>query len=124
MIPVEENPMIKNPVRGFVSSANQQSTDSTYPYYLGAASNFPIYRGQSINRKLTTMTGITPEDMQHLQMSNYNVFAEMARPVILKYTNESLLTADEKKYISLLKNWDLNSEVDAKGPTVFNTIWD
>ncbi|MFX5233426.1 penicillin acylase family protein, partial [Acinetobacter baumannii] len=52
------------------------------------------------------------------------VFAEMARPVILKYTNESLLTADEKKYISLLKNWDLNSEVDAKGPTVFNTIWD
>ncbi|MFX5464643.1 penicillin acylase family protein, partial [Acinetobacter baumannii] len=30
MIPVEENPMIKNPVRGFVSSANQQSTDSTY----------------------------------------------------------------------------------------------
>ncbi|MFW1123080.1 penicillin acylase family protein, partial [Vibrio parahaemolyticus] len=69
MIPVEENPMIKNPVRGFVSSANQQSTDSTYPYYLGAASNFPIYRGQSINRKLTTMTGITPEDMQHLQMS-------------------------------------------------------
>ncbi|MFK4996545.1 penicillin acylase family protein, partial [Klebsiella pneumoniae] len=67
------------------------------------------------------MTGITPEDMQRLQMNNYNVFAEMARPVILKYTNESLLTADEKKYISLLKNWDLNSEVDAKGATVFNT---
>jgi len=124
MIPVEENPMIKNPTRGFVSSANQQSTDSTYPYYLGAASNFPIYRGLTINRKLTAMTGITPEDMQRLQMNNYNVFAEMARPVILKYTNESLLTADEKKYISLLKNWDLNSEVDAKGATVFNTIWD
>jgi len=124
MIPVEENPMIKNPARGFVSSANQQSTDDTYPYYLGAASNFPIYRGFIINRKLAQMNGVTPEDMQRLQMNNYNVFAEMARPVIMKYTNEYALTADEKKYITILKGWDLNSEVNAKGASVFNAVWD
>jgi penicillin amidase len=124
MIPVTENPLMVNPVRGFVSSANQMSTDSTYPYYLGAANNFPLYRGIIINRKLAEMNMITPEDMQHLQADNYNVFAEMARPVLLRNLDENGLTSDEKKYIDMLKNWDLRNDVNAKGATVFKCIWD
>ncbi|MDP3667421.1 MAG: penicillin acylase family protein [Sediminibacterium sp.] len=124
IIPLEENPMMKNPGRGFVSSANQMSTDSTYPYYLGAANNFPLYRGIIINRKLSEMNNITVEDMQHLQMDNYNVFAEMARPVLLKYLAINTLNADEKKYVDLLANWNLRSDVNEKGPTIFKCIWD
>lgn len=124
MIPVTENPLMINPVRGFVSSANQMSTDSTYPYYLGAANNFPLYRGIIINRKLAEMNMITPEDMQRLQADNYNVFAEMARPVLLRNLDESGLTADEKKYVDIFKNWDLRNDVNAKGATVFKCIWD
>ncbi len=124
MIPTEENPMIKNPTRGFVSSANQESTDGTYPYYLGAGNSFPIYRGIIINRKLTAMSNISPDDMQKLQMNNYNVFAEMARPVLMKYINQNELSKDEKKYVDILGNWNLTSDIDEKGPTVFNTIWD
>lgn len=124
MIPVTENPLMVNPVRGFVSSANQMSTDSTYPYYLGAANNFPLYRGIIINRKLAEMNMITPEDMQRLQADNYNVFAEMARPVLLRNLNENGLTAEEKKYVDILKNWDLRNDVNAKGATVFKCIWD
>ena len=30
------------------------------------------------------MADITPQDMMDLQTDNYNVFAEMARPVLLK----------------------------------------
>jgi penicillin G amidase len=33
-IPNEHNPATLNPARGFVSSANQHSTDSSYPYYI------------------------------------------------------------------------------------------
>jgi len=124
MIPTEENPMIKNPVRGFVSSANQESTDGTYPYYLGAGNNFPIYRGIIINRKLAVMSNISPEDMQKLQMNNYNVFAEMARPILMKYINQNTLNAEAKKYVDILNNWNLISDIDEKGPTVFNAIWD
>lgn len=124
MIPVTENPLMINPVRGFVSSANQMSTDSTYPYYLGAANNFPLYRGIIIYRKLAEMNMITPEDMQRMQADNYNVFAEMARPVLLRNLDESGLTADEKKYVDIFKNWDLRNDVNAKGATVFKCIWD
>lgn len=124
IIPIDENPMIKNPARGFVSSANQMAVDTTYPYYLGTANSFPLYRGIIINRKLTQMNGITPEDMQHLQMENYNVFAEMARPVLLKNIDENALNADEKKYIDIVKNWNLKGDYGEKGATVFKCLWD
>lgn len=124
VIPGYENPLIVNPLRGFVSSANQMPTDSTYPYYLGTASSFPLYRGLTINRKLSAMSNITPEDMQHLQMENYNAFAEMARPVLLKYLDESKLSATEKKYVDLMKNWNLRGDANEKGATVFKCIWD
>jgi penicillin amidase len=123
-IPGSENPMIKNPTRGFVSSANQMPTDSTYPYYLGAANNFPLYRGIIINRKLAEMNNITAEDMQHMQMDNYNVFAEMARPVLLKYIDENALTQDEKKYVGILKSWNLRGDFSQSGATVFKCLWD
>lgn len=124
IIPQSENPMIKNPERGFVSSANQMPTDSTYPYYLGAANSFPLYRGISINRQLSAMNNITPLDMQRLQMDNYNVFAEMARPVLLRYIDVNALDADEKKYVSMLENWNLRGDTAEKGATVFKCIWD
>ena len=53
LIPNEENPFIKNPERGFVSSANQKSVDASYPYYLGTASSFPLYRGISVNQAIS-----------------------------------------------------------------------
>lgn len=124
IIPNEENPMMKNPERGFVSSANQRSTDATYPYYLGAAGDFPVYRGIIINRKLAEMNNITPEDMQRMQTDNYNVFAEMARPALLKFVDESVLKTEEKKYLAILKNWNLRNDIGENGATVFRAIWD
>jgi penicillin amidase len=113
-----------NPERGFVSSANQQAVDSTYPYYLGRAGNFPPYRGYIINRKLSQMNNITVEDMKEMQTDNYNLFAETARPLLLKYINEDKLDADGKKYLGLLKDWNLNNAFDEKAATVFQLWWD
>jgi penicillin amidase len=75
-IPMEENPHVINPERGFLSSANQLPVDTTYPYYIGG--HHDLYRGYIINRYLRNMNGITPADMQKLQTENYNVLAEFA----------------------------------------------
>ena len=122
MIPFDETPFQFNPERNFVSSANQDPADSTYPYYLGRG--YPIYRGLIINRKLKDMDGITPGDMMKLQTSNYNVFAEMAMPIFLKNMKESELNESEKKYFDILKSWDLNNAPDSKGATVFAVLWE
>jgi penicillin G amidase len=130
MIPQEENPHMINPERGFVSSANQVPVDATYPYYLGGS--FPNYRGSIINRKLNKMQQATPQDMMQMQNDNYNVFAEMAAPMFMKYMNEADLGAEEKKYWDLLKAWNLRNEAKEKGKAVgeklkgavvFKIIW-
>ena len=121
IIPADEIPFQFNPLRGFVSSANQKPADSAYPYYLGR--DYPPYRGFIINRKLTAMDNITPQDMMAMQTNNYDVFAEMARPVFLKNIKEALLDDDEKKYLYILKTWDCNNEVNSTGPTVFKVLW-
>jgi penicillin amidase len=121
MIPQSETPFQYNPERGFISSANQRPVDSTYPYYLG--SGYPLYRGVIINRRLNEMNNITASDMMKLQTDNYNVFAEMARPVFLKNINENKLTNEEKKYFTILRNWNLRNDADSKGSTIFNFAW-
>jgi penicillin amidase len=122
MIPMNETPSQYNPERNFVSSANQLPADSTYPYYLG--SSYTPYRGIIINRKLNAMNSITMDDMKKMQTDNYNVFGEMATPLFLKNINETDLTEDQKKYFTILKNWDYKNDVTSKGATVFYLVWE
>jgi penicillin amidase len=120
MIPQEENPHMKNPVRGFVSSANQLPADSTYPYYMGRPSS--LYRGYVINRYLDSMQDITIGDMKKMQTDNYSVAAEFARKILLK-TNKSRLDADGKRYFEMFSQWDNRKDADSKGATVFHEWW-
>lgn len=122
MIPQSENPHMINPERGFVSSANQVPVDFTYPYYLGGS--FPPYRGYIINKKLSQMDKITPRDMMKLQTDNYNVFAEFARPIMLKAVRENSLPEDARKYWDILKQWNLRNDPIEKGATVFSALFD
>ena len=46
---------LKTRPRNFVSSANQSSTDQTYPYYINWEFS-PYERGKRINDRLTAMT--------------------------------------------------------------------
>ncbi len=122
IIPQAENPHMINPERGFISSANQLPVDTSYPYYIGGS--FPNYRGWTINKRLAGMADITPQDMMDLQTDNFNVFAEMARPVLLQHLNENRLNADEKKYLDVFKEWNLRNDTGETGPMVFTVLWD
>ena len=123
MIPQRENPIMVNPERGYVSSANQYPVDpGDYPYYLGGS--YPNYRGMMINRYLNQMKDISIEDMMKLQTDTYNLFAEMARPVLIKNIDSSDLNATERKFYDLLKDWDLRYEAESKAPSIFKEVWD
>ncbi len=124
IIPFEENPMILNPIRGFVSSANQKSTDASYPYYLGTASSFPLYRGISVNQQLSAMSQVTAQDMQALQTNNFNVFAEQARPALMKFVEMNRLSKDAQRMVQTMGEWNLYNHPSEKGITIFKLIWD
>jgi penicillin amidase len=122
MIPQNENPHQFNPERNFVSSANQLPTDTTYPYYLGGS--YPPYRGWEINKRLTDLENVTPQDMMKLQTDNYNVFGEIALPVLVNNIQQNKLEGDELTYFDILKNWDLRNDTNSKGATLFVVTWD
>jgi penicillin amidase len=117
-IPQQDNPHIINPIQGYISSANQRPVDSTYPYFIPG--RYDMYRGISINRRLSSITAATPDDMKKLQNDTYNVLAETAVPILLKNVNLLLLNADERKYVQILSNWNFYSDINEKGPTIFS----
>lgn len=121
-IPDSATPYQYNPERGFVSSANQRPVDSTYPYYLGR--DYPSPRGFIINRILSGMQQVTPQDMMKMQTDNYNVFAEMAMPVFVKYINTQDLSDAEKAYYKELVDWNRRNDADSRGATLFVNLWD
>lgn len=121
-IPQNENPHAMNPDTGFLQSANQRPVDSTYPYFIPG--NYITSRGVAIDRKLSAMHQITPQHMMALQNDNYSVFAAAARPVLLKYVKDDELHAGAKKYLQMVRNWDLYANANSTGMTVFQTWFD
>ena len=123
-IPFHENPTMHAPARGFVSSANQQSVDSAYKYYLGRVGNFPPYRGYIINQKLKAMSSVTVDDMKTLQTDNFNVFAKLAMPVLLGNLNRNELSNNEVNVLETVSNWNFNNDAKENGATIFKLWWD
>lgn len=121
-IPQPENPHSKNPERGFLESANQRPADSAYPYFIPGSYITP--RAITIERYLSQMNGITPEDMKRLQNNYFNSLAEDARSILLQYVKENDLDAAAKKYLDIVRNWDLMASPESQGQTVYQCWWD
>ncbi len=123
IIPQEQNPHIKNPERGFVSSANQHGVDETYPYYYIGV--FEHYRNRRINSELTRMNKISPDSMMALQTDNYNLLAAENLPVLLEYVMKNELKNDsvEKLVLDALSKWNYRNDAGMIGPTAFELWW-
>lgn len=118
----EDNPMVKNPPTGYITSANQITTTADFPfYYIG---NFDDYRGRYINRKLSGMDSIQIEDMMKLQADPYSIFAEEALPALLNRLDTLNLSNSEKTIYRDLKKWDYRFKAELTAPTCFKMWWD
>ncbi|HAN40132.1 MAG TPA: penicillin acylase family protein, partial [Chitinophagaceae bacterium] len=116
-------PVMHNPERGFVSSANQLPYNyKNYPYYMGGI--HALERGYIVNEMLTNMHNITALDMQMMQTDNYDLHARWARPILLKYLAVNDLSADEKRLVQLLSDWNLRCDASEEGASVFASWWD
>lgn len=122
-IPNEQNVMYKNPLRGFVSSANQYPADSTYPYYITAV-NWEAYRNRRINQVLRESDSITVEDMMKLQGDNYNLKAAESLPTFLSQLDTTSFTAEERVVYNALKSWDHFNTAESEAASYYEAWWD
>ncbi|WP_139924865.1 penicillin acylase family protein [Hymenobacter sp. DG01] len=130
-IPMEQNPHVKDPARGFVSSANQPSAGFDYPYYLGW-DYAPSDRGHRINERLTQLRGATPDSLRNLQNDNLGVNARQMLPWMLSTVTGSKMTdncflpllpnSPEYAAVGALAQWNYRYESDAVAASVFE-LW-
>jgi penicillin G amidase len=121
-IPAEQNPTVKNPLRGFVSSANQSPADSTYPYYINW--RFDLYeRGKRINDLLGAMKKATADSIRVMQTDVYSMRAHDILPTMLKYLDTSKMDNDQLKAFEIIKNWDKKFTINSMGAGIFYTWW-
>lgn len=129
-IPHAHNPHVLNPPRGFVSSANQNYTDPSYPYYLTGES-LPAERGRRINDRLAAMQRATPDSLRMLQNDNFSIQARTLLPVLLPLVQPKELSAGQLEAWNRLKTWNFQNNPDCVEPTLFiqwtanlyNAIW-
>ncbi len=121
-VPHDQNPHIKNPKRGFVSSANQNATDPSYPYYLNWYFA-PYFRGARINEWLASSYNITPKDMRILQLDTKSMHAESVLPALLKLVDRGRLDTMELRVLDNIAAWDYFSDAAKTAPTVFDEWW-
>lgn len=119
-IPADQNPHVKNPPRGFVSSANQSSTDPTYPYYLNWVFA-PSERGIRINERLTAMTNANADSLRGLQNDNFSVQARTVLPKLLSVLKSSSLNPAQKAATATLAQWNYQNSPTSVAASIFES---
>jgi penicillin amidase len=121
-VPRDQVPHVKDPARGFVSSANQAPADESYPYYLGW--DYASYeRGARINEILGAARDITPEDMIRMQADVVDIRARAVLPTLLEVLRGRAATETERRCAEELAGWDYEARAAAIAPTVFRQLW-
>jgi penicillin amidase len=121
-IPRGHVPHVKNPDRGFVSSANQMPADAGYPYYLGW-DYASFERAARINEILAAARDVTSSDMVRMQTDVIDIRARAVLPRLLDIIREKAVTEAEKKSFEELRIWNFEARAALIAPTIFRELW-
>ncbi|SDB46533.1 penicillin amidase [Flavobacteriaceae bacterium MAR_2010_188] len=117
-IPQENNAFIKNPERGFVSSANQVPVDKSYPYYV-FNDGYETYRNRVINDFFRSKEKFDIQDFKDLHNSNYNLRAAELLPLLIGLTDTIQLDNNQRGKLNIVSKWNYYNNIDLEGPTIF-----
>jgi penicillin amidase len=130
-IPQEFNAKVKNPERGFVSSANQHPVDQNYPFFV-FNDGYETYRNRVINEFFNSKAKFSIQDFKDLHNNNYNLKASELVPYMLEHMDTTSLTDDENLIYNEIKSWQFNNDIDEVGPSIwrqwygklYRMVWD
>jgi penicillin G amidase len=116
----EDNPFAHNPAQGYLASANQQSTDRSYPWpYYGV---FEDWRGRYLNERLRGREGLAVEDMMSLQNDNTSLLAREALQVLIPLIRDKVQDPTQREALRSLESWDHRFDARQTEPVLFD-LW-
>ena len=118
LVPFDELPHEYNPARGYVSSANNRTVDSTYPYHIGTWYAQP-YRIERIREMLESKGKLDVQDFQVMQNDQHSKFSQLFLHYVLPSLNSySGWNAIERTALQMLNNWDYNMDAESPEATI------
>lgn len=125
LVPFDELPYEYNPERGYVSSANNRTTDSLYNYHIGTWYSLP-YRIDRIRELLEINDKISVQDIINIQNDVKSKFSLTQVEKLFVLIGEDDLNNLELEMAHKLKCWDGNMDKNLIEPSiaeVFNWIF-
>jgi len=121
-IPDDKYPLVKNPPRGFIATANTK-TVKDYPFDLNAT-YAPSYRYENIARMLRDKNGIDVEYCEKMQTDTHTVLSRGIIAIVKKHVKVDAKDVMKKKaYDDMLLAWDGNSTIDSAASSIYNTFY-
>ena len=121
-IPQAFNAHTKNPIRGFVSSANQHPVDENYPFYV-FNDGYETYRNRVINDYFNSKDKFSVEDFKNLHNNNFNLKAAELLPYMFQTMNTESFSPEEQEIYNELESWDFNNDIHQVGPSIWRAWW-
>ena len=124
ILPLDKVPFTLNPTRGFISSANQKSTDATFPNYYNDG-DFRDYRGTVLNDYLSKENEWTVEKMKQLQLNNFSLKAKTALDAVFTIFDSAMIQNSKySKILQQFKSWNFMYDSTAIEPVLFDLWFD
>jgi penicillin amidase len=118
-IPMRENPHVLNPSQEYLASANQMTTDSTYPYWYNG--HFSDFREWNINEYLAGRQEYLKHDLKSScdDVSSMQSIQNSTRSLLIKRLIEGIRFYDERPDTAYNFNLDYNQVTG----TYFQVLW-
>ncbi len=117
-IPAAEMPLLLNPQRDWVGTANHRITDSNYPYAYTTYSS-SSWRYRRLMELLASGT-VSADDHWRFIQDNKNMMAERLTPIIISALESDPALAD---FTAILSQWDYMDDREQSAPAIFQTLY-
>jgi penicillin amidase len=121
-LPFDALPSVKNPVDGFVVTANNAAVGTSYPYLITHDWSYGA-RSQRITDLVTLATAggnvMTPDTMRSIQADTWNENAAFLVPRI----SHADVAGTAAEALTLFDGWDFTQPVGSAPAAYFNAFW-
>jgi penicillin amidase len=122
-VPFEKLPEVYNPPEEFIATANNKTTDASFPYHI---SNLwePPSRIERIREFLSTRNKLTVNDFKQMQLDYYSHFAKQMIPFIIHAFDSVRVTdTDLQMALKYFRNWNFQETKSDVTTTLFNVFF-
>lgn len=121
-IPFEELPVMLNPERGFIVTANHAVVDEQYPYFIARdwASGDRGYRIEEMIAEAIAAGPVTADDFARIHSDSKSLRAQTYVPLLAGLSSE-----DEgvQQALGILRSWDMQERTDSVAASIFEIFY-